>query len=255
MIWKFFDTGINTGSHNMDFDLMLAKSLKSDEAILRLYEWKPYCISLGANQTEETLNLDNVLVDKIDVVKRPTGGRAILHSEELTYSVIYPSNKNYSKNDLYREVNLALKKGLVFFDRKLSDIDLENNSPHFPSFYKEEKSAVCFSVSSKYEINYHGKKLVGSAQRKIGNVILQHGSILCGHYHKKIVEYLNLQKLSPDNLRNEMDETTIDLKEILKYKIDIEKLKYSVRSGFEQHFDFSFEHSSSEFDLALSDSK
>jgi lipoyl(octanoyl) transferase len=250
MIWKFIDTGINTGSYNMDFDLMLAKTLKADEAVLRLYGWNPYCISLGMNQTEESLNLNKVLADKIDVVKRPTGGRAILHSEELTYSVIYPSNNNYSLNDLYLEVNLALKKGLVLFDEKLIDVDLENTTPHFPSFYKEEKSAVCFSVSSKYEINYYGKKLVGSAQRKIGNVILQHGSILYGDYHKNIVDYLNIKKISFEEIKNEMDKTTTDLNDILNYKIELDKLINVIRAGFEQHFDFSFEHSSREFDLA-----
>ncbi|MEE9574148.1 MAG: hypothetical protein V3W20_13925, partial [Candidatus Neomarinimicrobiota bacterium] len=90
MIWKFISSGINNGSYNMDFDVMLAKSLNSNEAILRLYQWKPHCISLGTNQSEGSLKLEKIITDNIDVVKRPTGGRAILHSEELTYSVTYP---------------------------------------------------------------------------------------------------------------------------------------------------------------------
>ncbi len=60
MIWKFIDSSINTGSYNMEFDLMLAKSLKPDEPILRLYGWNPYCISLGANQPESSLNIQKI---------------------------------------------------------------------------------------------------------------------------------------------------------------------------------------------------
>ena len=58
MIWKFIDSATNTGSYNMEFDMMLARTLKSDQAILRLYGWKPYCISLGANQPEDSLNIE-----------------------------------------------------------------------------------------------------------------------------------------------------------------------------------------------------
>ena len=252
MIWKLIDSGLNPGMYNMDFDLMLAKTLKADEAILRLYGWKPYCISLGANQSEDSLNIEKVFNDKLDFVKRPTGGRAIFHAEELTYSVVYPSRKNYSLNDLYKQVNLALIKGLTLFDEKLQEVSLEHTEPHFPSYYKEEKSAVCFAVSSRNEINYKGRKLVGSAQRNLGNTILQHGSILCGDYHKRIVDYLALNKNYLDEIRNDMNNTTTDLNEILNYKIEIEKLKNVIKTGLEEHFDLSFYHSEKEYDLALS---
>lgn len=251
MIWKFIDSGIKTGSYNMEFDMMLARTLKSGQAILRLYKWNPYCISLGANQSEDSILREKVITDGIDIVKRPTGGRAILHAEELTYSVIYPSNNNYSINDLYKLVNLALKKGLSIFDEKLNEVRLEHKEPHFPSFYKEEKSAVCFAVSSGNEINYEGKKLVGSAQRNLGNVILQHGSILCGDNHKKIIDYLALNKNYLDEIKKEMNNTTTDLKEILNFDIEIEKLKSAIKKGFEVHFGFSFYHSEKEYDLAL----
>ena len=252
MTWKFIDSGTKTGSYNMEFDMMLARTLISGEAILRLYGWKPYCISLGANQPENSLNIEKVFENNLDVVKRPTGGRAILHAEELTYSVVYPSNNKYSLNDLYKQINLALKKGLILFDEKLKEVSLEHTEPHFPSFYKEEKSVVCFAVSSRNEINYKGKKLVGSAQRNFGKVILQHGSILCGDYHKKIVDYLQLNKNSLEKIKTELDNMTTDLKEILKDEIEIEKLKSAIKKGFEKNFGFSFHHSEKEFDLALS---
>jgi lipoate-protein ligase A len=220
----------------MDFDLKLAKSLKINEAVLRLYQWNPYCISLGANQSEKTLLVEKISDNNIDIVKRPTGGRAILHAEELTYSVIYHIGTELSPKDLYREINIALVKGLIFLDDALKKIELHNSQPYFPLFYNEEKSAVCFSVSSKNEINYAGKKLVGSAQRRISNVVLQHGSILCGDYHKNICNYLSLTEDTLSELREEMDNTTTGLNEILNKNIDIDELEVSIKSGFEKHF-------------------
>jgi len=250
MNWIFCNSGPNTGRVNMDFDLMLAKSLKVNEAVLRLYQWDPYCISLGANQSEETLLIEKVYENNIDIVKRPTGGRAILHSEELTYSVIYQLGNGFSPKDLYREINIALIVGLKVFDDVLNSLELNKSQPYFPSYYKEHKSVVCFSVSSKNEINLGGKKLVGSAQRRIGNVVLQHGSILCGDYHKNICNYLALPESSRSVLREEMDNSTTDLKEILNNTIDVDKLAEAIRSGFETHFDINVFNYINDFELA-----
>ena len=162
MRWQFFNTGFNSGKYNMDYDMDIAKNIKPGEAVLRLYRWQPYCISLGANQNFESVNLSKAVEDNIDVVKRPTGGRAILHSEELTYSVIFPILENLSARNLYHEINLALLEGLKIFNSKLDEVELENNQPNFNAFYKEEKSTICFAMPAKSEIKYSGKKLVGS---------------------------------------------------------------------------------------------
>ncbi len=208
---------------------------------LRLYRWNPYCISLGANQSFDDINLNETNYNQIDVVKRPTGGKAILHSEELTYSVVHPITQNTSSKNLYNEINIALRKGLINFDSRLSEIDLEHSQPDFKEFYKSEISAICFAVSAKSELNFNGKKLVGSAQRKMGNVILQHGSILCGAYHKNIVKYLNFNVDKQNKMFNEISETTIDLKSILETVIDYDKLNLSILNGFKQHFNSDFE--------------
>ncbi len=241
MKWSFVDTGLNTGKYNMDFDLQLVSQSRTNEAILRFYKWKPYCISLGANQPFESVNLKKANHAEIDVVKRPTGGRAILHAEELTYSVIHPVTSQISPKILYKEINLALKNGLANYHPELQKLNLENFQPHFPSFYKEAKSSLCFAVSAKSEINYKGKKLVGSAQRKIGNVVLQHGSILCGTFHKKLIEYLELSFEERVDVTEEINSTTTELETILGSKIDYEKLTESIKLGFEEIFSISFE--------------
>jgi len=241
MNWKFVDTGFNTGKFNMDFDLRLVSQLRTDEVILRFYRWKPYCISLGANQPFDSVNLKKADHAEIDIVKRPTGGRAILHAEELTYSVIHPITSEQSPKTLYKEINLALKKGLGDYHPVLQKLSLENIQPHFPSFYKETKSSLCFALTAKNEINFEGKKLVGSAQRKIGNVVLQHGSILCGTFHKKLIEYLELSMEERADVKKEIDSTTTQLETILDSKTDYDKLTMSLKSGFENHFNISFE--------------
>ncbi|HVO73690.1 MAG TPA: hypothetical protein VMT35_06680, partial [Ignavibacteriaceae bacterium] len=74
----------------MKIDIHLAEICRPEEVYFRLYRWKPYCISLGANQDLNSVDAFKAAADGIDIVKRPTGGRAILHSEEITYSVVYP---------------------------------------------------------------------------------------------------------------------------------------------------------------------
>ena len=241
MNWKFLNSGVNSGKFNMEFDVFLADNFEQGNAILRLYRWNPYCISLGANQSFEDIDTSKTRYHQIDVVKRPTGGRAILHSQELTYSVIYPIEPTTSAKNIYNEINLALRKGLINFDARLEAIDLEHAQPDFKEFYKSEISAICFAVSAKSELNYNGKKLVGSAQRKLGNVILQHGSILCGEYHKRIVNYLNVNEEKRDEMLNEISSTTIDLKSALNVDVDYAKLSTSILNGFKEHFNSDFE--------------
>jgi lipoyl(octanoyl) transferase len=241
MKWKFLNSGVNSGKFNMDFDIFLAENFKSDSAILRLYRWYPNCISLGANQSIEDIDLTRTRYHQIDVVKRPTGGRAILHSQELTYSVIYPIESSSSAKNIYNEINLALRNGLINFDTRLNEIDLEHTQPDFKEFYKSQISSICFAVSAKSELNFKGKKLVGSAQRKLGNLILQHGSILCGGYHKKIVEYLNVTDDKRDEMLKEISSTTTDLKSALNMEIDYAKLNVAILNGFKEQYNSDFE--------------
>ena len=225
----------------MDFDVFLAENFEKNTAILRLYRWNPYCISLGANQSFDEIDLNKTQFYQIDIVKRPTGGKAILHSQELTYSVIYPIEMQSSAKKIYNEINLALRKGLSKYDSKLEEIDLQHVQPDLKEFYKKEIGAICFAVSAKSELNFRGKKLVGSAQRKMGNVILQHGSILCGDYHMKIIDYLKINEEKKKEIYDEIAQTTIDLKTALNNDIDYGKLNASMLAGFEEHFNTIFE--------------
>lgn len=240
MIWRFINTGFNPGGFNMDYDLELVRNF-SGSSVLRVYKWKPYCISLGANQDYNSVDQKKISDDGFDIVKRPTGGRAILHAEELTYSIVYPVSEDKTPKQIYREINLALKNGLKIYNPIFEKLELEHSQPHFPTFYKDTKSTLCFAVSAMNELNYQGKKVVGSAQRKIGNVILQHGSILCGSFHKRIIDYLNLPDDKLGEIKNEIEQTTTELEAILGEEINYQKLSGAIKEGFENHFNVKLE--------------
>jgi lipoyl(octanoyl) transferase len=185
MIWYYLDTGFNTGKYNMEYDLHLTEICRPGEAYLRLYRWKPYCISLGAGQDYNSINILKTEEDNIDIVKRPTGGRAVLHAEEITYSVVIPVDPLTSARQTYFEINAALSEGLKRYHPSLSFLEMEQQQTDLSKFYKTAAGAICFAAPSKHELKYSGRKIVGSAQRKLDKVILQHGSVLCGPIIKK----------------------------------------------------------------------
>lgn len=225
----------------MEFDLMLSDRCSEDEFYFRLYRWKPYCISLGANQGYDVIDYTMTERDDIDVVKRPTGGRAILHSEEITYSVCLVLRKDSTPHTVYREINNALQKGLEIYDPLLAAAKLESRQPDFGAIYKSGGGVACFSTAARNELKVSNKKIVGSAQRKSGRKILQHGSILCGSYHKKITDYLLLSNEEKSRIKNELDTSTTDISGVTG-GIDYTRLTRALLAGMEEYYHHEFIH-------------
>lgn len=229
------DSGFQTGKYNMDFDLELVEQVQPNQYILRFYQWKPYCISLGANQKEEDIDKDKLFNDGFDLVRRPTGGRAVFHAEELTYSFVCYIN-NFSPLSLYSKINNALLKGLSIFDERCSGLELEKFQPDLNKHYQNPEGVACFSTPAKSEVKFGGKKVIGSAQKKIGDKILQHGSILTGDFHKKIIDYLKLNDDMKQKVAKVIDEQTLTIKDIINDNVDFEKLKSSIVEGVKIEF-------------------
>ncbi|MFI5250839.1 MAG: biotin/lipoate A/B protein ligase family protein [Bacteroidota bacterium] len=240
MTWRFLNTGFHTGQFNMEFDEALVHQMHENPAhpILRVYCWRPYAISIGYNQHESDFNLEKLTNYNIDIVRRPTGGRAILHANELTYSVVIPLEKK-SPREMYRYINEGLLGGLkiIGINAGLTGID-----DPLSALYKDPASVPCFASSAKSEIKYKNKKLVGSAQRRYGDVILQHGSLLLGPEHLKISEYLaphiNEHRRS---IEENLLQHTIDVQSILHRSISFEETADAVKQGFEDALGISFE--------------
>lgn len=241
MKWIYFPTEFFSGRENMEIDFSLARLNKSDCIFFRTYRWKPYCVSLGANQSFDILNFDELEKDAVDFVKRPTGGKAVFHAGELTYSIIHPTDNYYSPKKIYEDVNAALIEGLTFYHPSLKNLALESEATNLREEYKRKFSEACFSVPNKNELKFELKKLVGSAQRKIKNVVLQHGSILCGSEHLNLAKYLNIEMSERKLFLQKLNESTIELEAIVKEKINYHSLSDSIKLGMERRFNAKLE--------------
>jgi len=230
--FSFVDTGAHNGAWNMAFDVQRAEALDAGlgTPLLRVYTWSPWCISLGRHQNSNEIDCTRTEAAGYDVVHRPTGGRAILHAEELTYSVVMHS-EGRSIMDVYRMISEALVAGL----RTLAPtISVARTQANFPKLYREPGGIPCFSSSARYEIEYEGRKLVGSAQRRIGSTVLQHGSILIGDAHLALPDYLAVSEQVREQLRHDMRRHTISLREILGGAISASEVAQAVHTGFER---------------------
>ncbi len=140
---------------------------------VRFYSWQPPAISLGYAQEIETIDLASCQRSGIDVVRRITGGRAILHDGDLTYSIAARDDNPVMQGtlmDTYRKISQALLAGVqkLGVQAAFSSPGDKNDIDH---------GASCFSSSSRYELTVSGKKLIGSAQRRSQGAVLQQGSL------------------------------------------------------------------------------
>ncbi len=235
--WFCIDTGAHTGEFNMKFDLGLVEEFRiTNVPVLRYYHWQPYCISLGKNQNESEIDVALANRDGIDIVKRPTGGKAVLHAEELTYSVVMETG-GMSVRDSYDLISTALVAGLKTLG---ADLELSQSSADFQKLFRDPAAIPCFSTSAVYEVEYRGKKVVGSAQHRFGDVLLQHGSILIGDYHKHLLRYLDIDAAAKEKTAQDLDVHTATLKDVLGRTIDRAEIAGGVKAGFEKVFGADF---------------
>ena len=145
--WQCLCTGSNTGAFNMELDGFLAKSLLDGSGVptLRLYQWNPWAISLGFNQDMSKIDVERCVSDRIDVVRRPTGGRAVFHAEELTYSVVMHADGK-SVLDIYNLISKALVQGLRLFGVNAT---LSRSQADLREHYKTPSSIPCFTASAR----------------------------------------------------------------------------------------------------------
>ena len=208
---------VNSGKVNMELDLKMlegAITANSKDAFARFYNWSPKCISLGKNQPFEEFYNDL----GIDIVRRPTGGRALLHDKELTYCFVSPVKNGQSIIESYKEISDALISGF----KKLG-IELD---------YAGERSKnlrYCMNISCGADVSYMGKKLIGSAQFRSRGYLLQHGSILYD-LDFELVEKIFKQKVDRDSI--------ITLSEIAQ-SFSQDDIIQALQEGFREKFETS----------------
>lgn len=190
--WRLIEHNPAKGAWNMAVDEAILESVYNGESspALRLYAWQPACLSLGHAQPYSEVNTDVIHNQGWDVVRRPTGGRAILHVDELTYAVIAPQNEPRVKGGVlesYLRLSAALMEAL-----RIMGLNPQANETS-ASTNPKEPNPVCFEVPSNYEITVNGKKLVGSAQARRKDGLLQHGTLPLFGDLRRVVSALNFQ--------------------------------------------------------------
>jgi lipoate-protein ligase A len=238
--WSLIDTGPSDAYTNMAIDEVLLERMRSDEAlpILRFYTWSRPAISVGYFQN---------VIDDFDLrlcqkrgwalVRRLTGGRAVFHDHELTYSILVPPSFTDWSGDIlssYRYFSQGLLLGL----RKLgADAELVSLHGSKKSRRSEaSRSPDCFASPSWYEISVDGKKIVGSAQRRMPYGILQQGSIMIST--RRFQEFREVFRQSSDKMGREENRHgkpgITSLTEVLDQEIAPGQLKQAIIEGFEK---------------------
>ncbi len=222
----------------MAIDRLLADK---GQPCLRVYGWNPLAISLGFHQPIDQVDLDKCRQDNIDVVLRPTGGRAVLHARELTYAVVLPQSSPFYDTrvlPVYETISKAIIASLKRLDLP---VEWEPSQKTLKNLPKGALASVCYASTVQYEIGFQGKKLVGSAQRRIGGAVLQHGSMLIGEKHLDLPCYL---KRGDDHyktmIREAMLKHTICLDQISQSRISYAQLATALRQGFAECLDIEF---------------
>lgn len=180
---------------NIDHNRALALASGTAKPMLRLYSWKPHAVSLGAHQRQSDIDEEACKKLGIAIVRRPTGGRAIVHADELTYSVVVPLTTAHEPertiHTIYRDVHVFLREALHLLGA--TKVDFEKKQTDFRTHYRSGTVAMpCFASSARYELLWGKRKVVGSAQKLYGNVVLQHGSVLLGKGHEALADVLHL---------------------------------------------------------------
>ncbi len=208
---------VNNGKENMSFDLgMLDFAIKNkiDYALVRFYQWYPKCISLGRNQKEDCYSDFG-----LDVVKRPSGGRALLHDKELTYCFISPIFKP-SIIESYKDISDGLILGFSKLGVELTYAKQENENLNY-----------CMNISSGADVSYKGRKFIGSAQYRKEGYLLQHGSI---PYE---LDFELIEKIFKQVVKKEHIITLNEISEEIKKEFSTREIIEALKEGFREKFE------------------
>lgn len=240
--WYFINSGPCSPSYNMALDEALLDFHSEGEIppVIRFYEWNPATLSIGYFQSaKKDVDFDAVKAQNLGFVRRPTGGRAVLHESELTYSIIvteqYPEMPA-GVTEAYRVLSEGLLLGFqnLGLDAYFSVPDTEEKLADL----KKPKSAVCFDAPSWYELVVEGKKVAGSAQTRQKGVILQHGAILLDLDEEKL---LSLFKFSSpemkEKMREKLPQKAVAINQLTDKQITIPQCVEAFKKGFEQALD------------------
>jgi len=229
--WRLIQSGFNDGRTNMAVDeaIMVAVAEGQAPPTIRMYGWEPFCLSTGYAQSMlKEIDIDACRAAGIDYVRRPTGGRAILHGDELTYSLLVSQDEPWVAGGVvesYRRLSIGLVEGLRSLGAEALQADVHPGS-------SQETSAACFDTPSHYEVTVRGRKLIGSAQMRRKGMVLQHGSLPLYGDITRIVHYLRFS--APDQqlqLKHDLRRRATTLEEVLGKAVHFDVVVAALAEG------------------------
>lgn len=233
--WRFIISGKLPPATNMAIDEAILDGVihgRSPQTV-RVYDWEPPTVSLGFHQDiDSQIDIDKVKKYGFGIVRRPTGGRAVLHYDEVTYSVIARADGEFTGSviESYKKIAQILSLALKRIGIK---VDIENGVATGKS--RDSWTAPCFSSATKYEIHYHRKKLVGSAQMRREGCFLQHGSILLNHDQSIMAEFIpGIDANKLEHLRTLLAHRTISINQIIDPRISFLHFAIVLKRCFEE---------------------
>ncbi|OHE55852.1 MAG: hypothetical protein A2Z47_09585 [Thermodesulfovibrio sp. RBG_19FT_COMBO_42_12] len=231
--WRFIDSGLCSAAYNMALDEAIATAVRKDKSppTLRLYEWNIPSVSIGCFQKISDIDIEYCTGKHIPVVRRPTGGRAILHNHEITYNFSVKTTQGlFSKGliDSYKKISIALGSALLKIG--LSPELKLSREPRNTSAIRLSRIPLCFQSTSFGEITIKNKKVAGSAQKRWTDCLLQQGSIPFALDKDELLRIFRLESTQ------DVKEAIIGLKDLFP-DLDTNELKNAIRISFEDTFD------------------
>ena len=240
-VWRLLLSPAATGRENMAVDeaILDLATRRETPPTLRLYAWDPPCLSLGRGQPLAHVDMVRLEAEGWDWIRRPTGGRAILHTDELTYAVAGPIDHPALDGgvlDSYRRLSAGLVRGL----------ELLGVQPDPPVETRLDESArrqpVCFEVPSAYEITVGGRKLIGSAQVRRRSGVLQHGTLPLGGDLTRICRVLRYPDEAARSAAAErLAAHAVTLEQLLGRRVGWEEAASALAEGFRKALGWSLE--------------
>ncbi len=245
--WRFLNTGSGNAFFNMAVDEAIVRGVAGGGSppTVRTFGWTPPAVSFGyAQKVGREVDADRCRSRGIHLVRRPSGGRAVLHWNELTYSVLCRADDPLlggSIQESYRKISACLVAGL----RRLGVVaEFEPRRSPATSPRGEGLTSPCFSSTTQYEVTLDGRKIIGSAQRRLGEALLQHGSLLLGPEHKRLIDLMpDRGQPLKERFRRELERHTISLAEADR-PAGFNAVARALRDGFEATLGVALDESS-----------
>jgi lipoate-protein ligase A len=209
---------------------------------LRFFQWAPPCLSLGYNQHWD--EVDEAACQRLDYTwtRRPTGGKAILHTDEITYSLIIPQDDPRIEGGVvesYRVLSLGLLRGLEMLGIQAKQAAKEELQAEKKA--RGSEGPVCFDTPSRYEITWQGKKLIGSAQLRRKKVVLQHGSLPLHGDLNRILEALALSDKAYARQAELLPQRATTLEQVLGQVLPFADVAAALAGGFAEQLNLTLQ--------------